>query len=91
MTKIPAVYDKLADAIRGLALGTGSEFNAADVVRVYKTLFPKDDEDMKQIRKAEPGAHSLEGYLDGMLAEYAKGNHPGPSIEWIGPKKYRLL
>ena len=95
MTIIPDVYPKLGIVLKELRPSVGSaDFSASQVTSRYKAKYPGDDDLMKKRQAEAPTSHSLEGYLDGMLAEYARrtsGDDPeSPAIEHIDEMTYRF-
>ena len=94
MPIISNVHGKIADVLRDIDrdLGPGVHFTAMDFVKRYAERFPDDVVRMNRRQKAKPGAHSLEGYLDGMLAVHLKQNDGSARlVQRVGPKQYKTV
>jgi hypothetical protein len=91
---IADVHEKIANVLTDVSadVGTGATFTAGEIIRRYAAKFPGDRDYMEERRRTNPKAHSLPGYLDGMLSEYSRlGSPPGPRIQHLGPLEYKLL
>lgn len=94
MPIISDVHGKIRTVLNDIRdeLGPRTEFAARDFVSRYAKRYPGDIDLIDERRKKQAGAHSLDGYLDGMLALHVrtrKGPHC-PAAR-IGPKRYRTL
>ena len=93
---IDDIYERIGSVLQDLKveIGPTAEFAAELVVQKYEWRYPDDKQYMEQRKNDSPGAHSLGGYLDGMLTEYCKrqieGENDGPRIEWLDKMKYRF-
>jgi|GEM_PF-3541847 len=94
MTIIPDVYEKFGIVLNELLpeIGPDRTFSAEEVVRRYEAKFPGDRDVMKKRQESLESSHSLAGYLNGMLSEYARNTKVhGPRIERIGECEYRFV
>ena len=73
-TIIPKIYEKIGAVLTVMKLQKRDSigFNAKEFTDLYSVLFPEDAELMRNRQTDLPNAHSLAGYLNGMLAEYAR-------------------
>lgn len=98
MTIIPNIYDKIGVVLAELRPEVGaSTFEASTVYDRYALHFPRDIDVMKQRRDEFPRAHSLRGYLDGMLYGYAQltggrgRDRTRPAIKFVSKMRYRFV
>lgn len=82
MTIIPDIYAKIGTVLDELRKRSKSSFSTVDFYDLYIKRYPGDVDKMELRKRENPKAHSLKGYLNGMVPEYANRNDKsdGPTI-----------